>query len=639
MIMDPQIFISLGAFFIAALAAKQIGVWVNKIHLPYITGFLFTGILVGPFVLNLVPVTYLPSFKFIDETALAYIAFAAGGEFILSEFRDRVKSMLFISFGLILLTFFFGSAAFVLLGAQIPFMVDFPLMSKIGVGVLAGSILVARSPSSAIAIVRELQAKGPFTRTALGVTVIIDVVVIILFTINLEVAGNLLTGRSMSVFVHIMLLLELILAGFLGWFTARLLCLILARDWPTTLKSIVILFTGYTIFQMSHLVLQYSSVNWGYGFHMEPLLIALFSSFWIVNRTHYRDEWLKLLHDIGPVIYIAFFTLTGISLSLNILLSTWMVTLVLFTVRFVGVFLGSYFGSKIAGDSPEYSKIQWASFITQAGVGLGLAKGVAVTYPDFGNEFATIIVSVIVLNQLVGPPLFKWALRRVGEAHVKGVPIDHPDHDAIIFGDDNQGIALSRQLRQYGWNVTMMSTKRPNNLDNDIVFTLPDDIETFKNYRAAQTDAVILLLSDEENLAICRTFYEQFGTETIVVRLSNHDFYEDFHEMGALIVEPKTAMISLMEQFVRSPYAASLLLGKADDQIITDVEVRDSFYFGMAVRDLRLPEDVLILSMHRDGRDFISHGYDHFHEGDKMTLMGSKDSLETVRRQFEENSL
>ena len=54
---------------------------------------------------------------------------------------------------------------------------------------LAGAILVARSPSSAIAVVKELRAHGPFTKTVLGVTVIMDVVVIIAFAGAAAVAG------------------------------------------------------------------------------------------------------------------------------------------------------------------------------------------------------------------------------------------------------------------------------------------------------------------------------------------------------------------------------------------------------------------------------------------------------------------
>ena len=40
-----------------------------------------------------------------------------------------------------------------------------------------GVIAIARSPSSAIAVVRELRADGPFTQTVLGVTMVTDVVV------------------------------------------------------------------------------------------------------------------------------------------------------------------------------------------------------------------------------------------------------------------------------------------------------------------------------------------------------------------------------------------------------------------------------------------------------------------------------
>ena len=50
------------------------------------------------------------------------------------------------------------------------------------VAMVAGTIMVARSPSSAIAIVQELRAKGPFTDLTIGVTVVMDLVVIVLFS-------------------------------------------------------------------------------------------------------------------------------------------------------------------------------------------------------------------------------------------------------------------------------------------------------------------------------------------------------------------------------------------------------------------------------------------------------------------------
>ena len=50
------------------------------------------------------------------------------------------------------------------------------------VAMLCAVVAIARSPSSAIAVVTELQADGPFTQTMLGVTMVTDVLVILLFT-------------------------------------------------------------------------------------------------------------------------------------------------------------------------------------------------------------------------------------------------------------------------------------------------------------------------------------------------------------------------------------------------------------------------------------------------------------------------
>ena len=642
MIEYTDLLIFSAGFLIVSLAAKEIGIVFSKIHFPLISGFLFTGIIVGPYVLNLVPIEAIPHLSFIDKTALAFIAFSAGGEFYIKDFRDRVKSMVWITAGLVSLTFTLGSLAFALMGDYIPFMVDMSFTQRVAIGILAGSILVARSPSSAIAIVRELHASGPFTRTALGVTVLIDVAVIILFTINSEMANVMLTGRDINLLVHIKLVVELAAALVIGWIISYILSKLISTNWPFQIKIAGILFIGFHIFYLSELLVEYTHTRYNFDFHIEPLLTAMAASFWIVNKTVHRHEWLKLIHIIGPVIYIAFFTLTGISLSLDILLMTWPITLILFGVRLGAIFLGSFTGGVIAGDSMEQNRIQWMAYIPQAGVGLGLAKNVAGAYPDFGASFATVIISVIVLNQIVGPPFFKWAIKHMGEAHVRGKTDPLMDHSALIFGIDNQGVALAKQLEQHGWKVRLMCTQKeqPKSLHTDlmdVVVTAASDLEGLEEVGAKKADAVILLLSDEENLALCRTFYEVYGTETIVVRMADHEYYDLFHELGALIVEPRTAIVSLLDQFVRSPSAASLLMGETDQEIV-DVEVRNPYFQGMAVRDLPLPEDVLILSMHREGRDFISHGYNHLHKGDKLTMMGSKTSLEDIILNFEENS-
>ena len=88
------------------------------------------------------------------------------------------------------------------------------------------------------------------------------------------------------------------------------------------------------------------------------------------------------------------------------------------------------------------------AYITQAGIGIGLATEVAVQFPDWGNAFATMMISVIVVNQIIGPVLFKWVIYLVGEAHPKAKKTESGIiHKAIIFGFDAQAITLAKQLQ------------------------------------------------------------------------------------------------------------------------------------------------------------------------------------------------
>ena len=55
---------------------------------------------------------------------------------------------------------------------------------------------------------------------------------------------------------------------------------------------------------------------------------------------------------------------------------------------------------------------------------------------------------------------------------------------------------------------------------------------------------------------------------------------------------------------------------------------------GLMVRELRLPLDVLILSIRRGGGMLVSHGYSRLQVGDWITVVGSPESLEIVTNQF-----
>ena len=146
-------------------------------------------------------------------------------------------------------------------------------------------------------------------------------------------------------------------------------------------------------------------------------------------------------------IYIAFFTLVGTSLNLNILRETWLIALALFGFRLGGIMLGTFVGGVISREPALHNRVRWMGFVTQAGIALGLARETANSFPTFGPDLATLIISLVILNELVGPIFFKVSLGIVGESRVRANPNAFDgSKDVVIFGLDRQGIALANNL-------------------------------------------------------------------------------------------------------------------------------------------------------------------------------------------------
>ena len=61
----------------------------------------------------------------------------------------------------------------------------------------------------------------------------------------------------------------------------------------------------------------------------------------------------------------------------------------------------------------------WSTYITQAGVTLGLAKRVHLEFPLWGGYFATVIVACVIINQLIGPLLLRYGLTKSGDVPCK----------------------------------------------------------------------------------------------------------------------------------------------------------------------------------------------------------------------------
>ncbi|MDE2856371.1 MAG: cation:proton antiporter [Chloroflexota bacterium] len=629
---------SIASFAFIVLSAYQVGRLATVLHLPLISGYLLAGIFAGPFVLRFMSTSNVDALRFLDETSLAFIAFAAGSEMALDELRGRYRSIGWNTLTQIVAVYVICGAAIFLFADYIPFMRDLTPAGRMAAALLGGTILAARSPSSAIAIINEMRARGPFVKTVLGVTLVKDVLIVVLFALSTSIAATLLTGRSFDLGFILLVSFEVLASIGLGVLVAQVMKLVLRNHWEDWLKIPILLFIGYLVFFFAGELRHWSHGNLPVELLFEPLLICMVASFWLTNRSPYRSELRHLLHRVEMPIFVIFFTLIGGSLDIGIVMALLPITVAIFGARLLALFIGGYVGGTLAGDPPQFNRLTWMAYITQAGVGLGLAKEVALEFPQLGNDFTTLMVAVIVLSQLAGPPFFKFAIRMVGESHLPKDIKDDEILDVVIVGIENQSRALAERLLAHGWRVKLLDIDQ----SHVSVLTASDGLrhehwlpgisakEVRKLIEPKTEVAVTLLPNDADSLKLCQIFYEDFGITRQIARLNEFSLVEQFREMGVHVLDPANAMVHLLDNFVRAPQLATMVFEDDPEHDVIQVTITDPNVDGLHLRELILPDDVLVMAIERGGHSIVPHGYTNLHLGDEVTLIGPTGSLDEV---------
>jgi len=299
-----QLVIYLGAFGIVAVAARKVAGVIQKLKLPLITGFLLIGLVSGPEVLGLIEEEALSKLNFVNEIALAFIAFAVGSELYLNELRSRMKSIINQSIVQIVIIFILVGLSVFLLMDVIPFSRGMRPVTRISVSMLAGIIAIASSPSSAIAIINELRARGSFTQSSIGVTVVKDFVVIVFFAIVFTLSKSLIQESDFRLIYIVQVLAELLLAFGLGMLVWLILRIILSIKGRIILKKALVLLTGLLVYLFTIVVEDHSGRFLGLALHIEPLLICIIGSLMIGNFSVYRIDFMKIIKDLGPYVYV-----------------------------------------------------------------------------------------------------------------------------------------------------------------------------------------------------------------------------------------------------------------------------------------------------------------------------------------------
>jgi len=433
------------AFAVAGASSyylAQLFPFVSRGMLPLITGYLGIGIVVGPFVTSLISDydIYLLS-QYINEFALAFIAANAGCEIYFPELRGLVRPILMQIFFMTVTTFAIVSAGTYFLAPLVPFLADQPSSDcRSSIVLLLSSIMLARSPATAVAIISELRARGPGSKVMLGITVISDIVVLISYDIMSGVTQVTCADDAATKHFNVQnlyfLLFEIGASMFIGvlvgglirfylWLPFRRFIIPCGTScriyvYRSHLKALFILPTLLSAFELSRyvsvLTRKYSPYHT--SVKLEPLMLCIVAGCVAGHSSRQRRKFTNILRRVAPAVFLPFFVLTGASLQLGEVHRIAFIASVVCGLRLVGIFLGSTLSGLLQracsmGTTVAHVKYMWMTLLAQAGVALGLAISTKQQFPEWGQKFETLVISVVVINQVVGPVLCKIGLYQI----------------------------------------------------------------------------------------------------------------------------------------------------------------------------------------------------------------------------------
>ena len=380
------------------------GMLSNRIKFPRVSGYIIVGILLSPSVLNLVSRDVIGRLDIVTHASLGIIAYLIGTSLHFGAIRKLGKSISCITPLQSLGAWLVVTLALVFLIPLIPNISGATSsVNHVPLALVIGAIASATAPAVTMAVIRELKAKGPFTTTLLAVVALDDAIAIIGFAVASGIVHTMMNGGGVS--LHHMLavpsleiLLSIGIGTALGFALTSITKIVKTRALLLTMVlGIILLCTGLSNFLGISLIMANMTIG-----------------FIVANRSENREP-VVVIEGVEEVVFNIFFVLAGMHFDSSVVRTAGILAAIVFGVRFAGKYFGTVIGARLSQASTSIRKYLGLALVPQAGVALGLALLAAEMFPSLGNLLFNIVLGSVIINELVAPPLTKFAITRSGE--------------------------------------------------------------------------------------------------------------------------------------------------------------------------------------------------------------------------------
>ena len=407
-----SISIALGAGLILSRLAKPLG-------LPSVTAYLVAGILIGPYCLGRLGIEGIgfvshenvKEFEIISNVALGFIAFAIGNEFRLSQLKKVGGTATFIGIFQALIATLLVDAA--LIGLHFVLGED---KLPLSMAITLGAVAAATAPAATLMVVRQYKAKGKLTDLLLPIVAIDDAVGLIIFAISFGIAKAVEHGEFSLKAIILEPIIEIVCSLALGAIMGILFS-IFERFFSSNSKRLCLSVTC-VIFTVALSMIKFEIGGVHVGF--SALLVCMMLGTIFCNICDFSAEIMEKTDKWTVPLFALFFVLSGAELELSVFTDLTIVGIgVAYIVsRSLGKYFGSFGSAKLMKCDKKTTKYLGITLLPQAGVALGMSV-TAMELGEVGTMIRNIVLFSVLIYELFGPVMTKWALTRAGNIEPK----------------------------------------------------------------------------------------------------------------------------------------------------------------------------------------------------------------------------
>lgn len=393
-----SVVVALGVIFLLGPALARCA---SSVRLPAITGYVGAGLVVGSATLGVINQAMRPGLETAERLVGCLVVFAIGASLKVSRLRAHARQIRWLTPALLSLTTVALACAQLLLMNRLSFLASLSLSQRLLATLSVGILLASVSPTVVVAVRDELRADGPLTRTVLGAVVLADFV-------------------AVSVLITLAFL-------WTGWLHAS------ERDVGTVLSLVRAVFGALAIGCAIGVIIAYlhetpawlavmavTLASWAYAQSglFGPVAALMIASSAGVTLANSGTGELRVSQDLEralPTGCGALFGIAGALIDTQRLQALVVPAALLVAVRCIGVWIAAAAAGHAGSFEGNLKKWAFAGLLPQAGFSLAMVQFLPALFPGFGQSARDVVVAAICLNEIIMPPIWRYALQTSGE--------------------------------------------------------------------------------------------------------------------------------------------------------------------------------------------------------------------------------